>query len=53
MPPVTRRRTVQDDGDDGLMDTKLPLATDGSTRDTTTAALKPFGAHITTEHNSR
>ena len=42
---------MQDDGDDGVMDTTLPLATDGSTRDTTTAALKSFGANITTEPN--
>ena len=52
MPPVTRKRSAQDDGDEGLMDNGLPLATDGSTRDLTTAASKSFGANITTEHNT-
>ena len=52
MPPVTRRRTAQDDGDDGMSDSTLPLANTRSTLNTTTAASRPFGSHITTTHHT-
>ena len=52
MPPVTRRRTAQDDGDDGMSDSTLPLANTRSTLNTTTAASRPFGSHITTEQHT-
>ena len=52
MPRVTRRPSAQDDGDDGVMQSTLPLATYGSTLEPTVVALKPSGPRITIEHNN-